>query len=53
VQGKTIDEWIAMRAYELWLKEGCPEGQHTRHWLEAERQLRDESTLEDANPEEG
>jgi hypothetical protein len=28
-----------MRAYELFLQEGCAHGQHLDHWLRAEREL--------------
>lgn len=34
----THDE-IARQAYELWQNRGCPTGQDTELWLEAERQL--------------
>jgi hypothetical protein len=35
-------EKIAMRAYEKWLKSGCPHGQDRQHWLEAEAELKAE-----------
>ncbi len=35
-------EKIAMRAYEKWLKRGCPQGCDKQDWLEAEGELRDE-----------
>jgi hypothetical protein len=31
---------ISRRAYELWEKEGRPEGSDLRHWLQAEQELR-------------
>lgn len=31
---------ISRRAYELWEKEGRPEGCDRRHWLQAEQELR-------------
>ena len=31
---------IARQAYELWQNRGCPVGQDTELWLEAERQLK-------------
>jgi hypothetical protein len=34
----THDE-IAQQAHELWQDRGCPDGQDTEIWLEAERQL--------------
>lgn len=39
---EITDEQIASRAYELWLERCRPEGQDIEHWLEAERQLRDQ-----------
>jgi hypothetical protein len=36
-------EKIAMRAYEKWVKSGCPHGHHEQHWLEAEQELKAES----------
>jgi len=30
---------VAAMAYQIFLDEGCPEGCHLRHWLEAEAQL--------------
>ena len=35
-------EKIAMRAYEKWLKGGCPHGCDQQHWLEAESELKSE-----------
>ena len=32
---------IANRAWQIWLKEGCPEGRALEHWLQAESELRD------------
>ena len=34
----TGDE-IALCAYLIWEKEGCPEGREKEHWLQAETQL--------------
>ena len=33
---------ISRRAYELWEKEGRPDGSDLRHWLQAEQELRTE-----------
>jgi hypothetical protein len=33
-------EKIAMRAYEKWMKRGCPAGSDVQDWLEAEAELR-------------
>lgn len=30
---------IAVRAYEIWLSEGCPEGRALDHWKRAEQEL--------------
>ena len=30
---------IAHRAWEIWQREGCPEGRALEHWLQAEREL--------------
>jgi hypothetical protein len=35
-------EKIAMRAYEKWLKSGCPHGCDRQHWMEAEQELKAE-----------
>ena len=32
-------ESISRRAYEIWEREGRPEGQDLRHWLQAEQEL--------------
>ena len=28
----TTEQRIRMKAYEIWLREGCPEGAELRHW---------------------
>ena len=33
-------EQIAQRAYEIWEREGKPEGREQEHWLLAEEELR-------------
>ncbi|CDN95850.1 MULTISPECIES: DUF2934 domain-containing protein [Hyphomicrobiales] len=30
---------IEVRAYEIWLHEGCPEGHDFDHWLQAEQEI--------------
>ena len=30
---------IAHRAWEIWQREGCPEGRELEHWLKAEQEL--------------
>jgi hypothetical protein len=34
-----LREEVERRAYEIWEREGRPEGQDVEHWLAAERQL--------------
>lgn len=45
---------IAIRAYLIYLNEGCPSGRELRHWLEAEAQLlallKNESAQSTATP---
>ena len=36
---------IRERSYQIWEQEGRPEGRDLDHWLQAERELADESTL--------
>jgi hypothetical protein len=38
IQGVSA-EAISRRAYEIWEREGRPEGQDLRHWLQAEQEL--------------
>lgn len=35
-------EQIAQRAYEIWNKEGRPDGKAHEHWLRAEQELRNQ-----------
>ena len=37
-----IEALIRRRAHELWEREGRPEGFALRHWLDAERRVREE-----------
>ena len=43
MNGKAIKlptpEQIAICAYLIWEKEGCPQGRDAAHWLQAEKQL--------------
>jgi hypothetical protein len=32
-------EAVAVRAYEIYLREGCPDGRHLDHWTLAEAEL--------------
>ena len=33
-------EDVALRAYLIYLEEGCPDGRHLDHWVRAESELR-------------
>lgn len=35
-------EQIAMRAYQIWMKKGCPADEEWENWLAAEKELREE-----------
>ncbi len=37
--GTTTREQVAQRAYEIWEKAGCPDGQSATHWFQAEAEL--------------
>jgi hypothetical protein len=37
-------EKIAQRAYERWMKRGCPHGSDMLDWVEAEKELKAEFT---------
>jgi hypothetical protein len=37
------DEQIRRRAYELYLEDGCHDGNHEKHWFAAQRELSGES----------
>jgi hypothetical protein len=36
------EQRIRQRAYEIWLREGQPEGEQDRHWQQAEREIEEE-----------
>jgi hypothetical protein len=38
-------EQIAVRAFEIWERQGRPEGQQMENWLQAEKELRKEAGL--------
>ncbi len=39
-KAKTVSaNQIAIRAYEIWQKNGCRHGEDRQHWLQAEREL--------------
>lgn len=33
------NELIRLRAYEIWIREGQPEGRELEHWLQARREI--------------
>ena len=35
----ALRQQIQERAYHIWLENGCGQGDHERHWLQAEREL--------------
>lgn len=37
-------EQVARRAYEIWQAKGCPHGQDVENWLQAERELNQQSS---------
>lgn len=42
---EVTHEQIALRAYELFVREGSAHGHHLDHWLRAERELMDVSAV--------
>ena len=51
------NELIRLRAYEIWIREGQPEGREMEHWLQARREIlgsaaerRDENRERDETP---
>ena len=41
-QSTVAHDKIAMRAYQKWVKRGCPQGTDKQDWLEAEAELKAE-----------
>lgn len=42
---------IELRAYEIWVHEGCPEGHDLEHWLRAETEIAGEGAELEATGE--
>ena len=42
--GDDREDRIRARAYELWQRDGSPEGRENDHWIEAEQELDAENT---------
>jgi Protein of unknown function (DUF2934) len=36
---KPTEEEIRIRAYDIWVEAGMPDGQHEEFWLQAEKEL--------------
>jgi hypothetical protein len=39
IKAKPSPDKVARKAYDIYLKEGCPPARDVQHWLEAEAQL--------------
>ncbi|WP_085026280.1 DUF2934 domain-containing protein [Ensifer aridi] len=39
------EDRIRARAYEIWEREGRPDGGHERHWHQAKKELEDEGRI--------
>ncbi|SOC36700.1 hypothetical protein SAMN05892877_10338 [Rhizobium subbaraonis] len=42
---------IELRAYEIWVREGCPKGHDLEHWLRAEAEIVGEGAEPEATDE--
>ena len=42
----TRDDRIRLRSYDIWQREGRPEGRQDHHWIEATREIDEEDTAE-------
>ena len=48
-KGQSRDQWIQLRAHQIWESEGRPHGRYQEHWLRAEQDYSHEaSTAEGA-----
>jgi hypothetical protein len=47
----TRDDRIRIRAYEIWQREGRPDGRHEDHWVEATREIDEEDAAEQQSVE--
>ena len=39
IKVKPSHDEVARKAYEIYLKEGCPQGRDVQHWLDAEARV--------------
>ncbi len=46
---QALHDEISKAAFDLYQKEGCPEGRHLCHWFEAEKIVKDRN---ESNPRE-
>ncbi|KAB2693131.1 DUF2934 domain-containing protein [Ochrobactrum sp. Kaboul] len=37
--GSPVRVKVELRAYEIWVREGCPSGHDVDHWLQAETEM--------------
>jgi hypothetical protein len=47
------EELIRLRAFEIWIGEGMPEGREREHWLQARREIEGMFESEDDEPAPG
>ena len=39
IRDRPSHDEVARKAYEIYQKEGCPQGRDVQHWLDAENQI--------------
>ncbi|MBL3685257.1 DUF2934 domain-containing protein (plasmid) [Sinorhizobium meliloti] len=44
------EDRIRARAYEIWEREGRPDGGHERHWHQAQKELEEEGRISPISP---
>lgn len=44
------EEIVRQRSYEIWRREGCPEGRSLENWLRAEMELKSELCMRAMDP---
>jgi len=42
----TRDDRIRLRSYDIWQREGRPDGRHEQHWIVATREIDEEDAAE-------
>ncbi len=48
---QDFDEAVRRRAYEIWMREGCPSGREHVHWAQAAEEIESEAMTAQAAPE--